>query len=440
MTTAHATGCNSSIFLRVSRFFLLSALLMLPLCHTTLAADRRHVTEPVLPGAICATLTPPADNLQTALDHCHRGGTVRVTAGYYQSGPLRIPDGISLWLDKGSMLAASRNPRVYDRGQQRCGTLDAQGEGCRPFILITGTGSSIAGDGIIDGQGGQTMTGSSESWWALARRAQTTGLKQNVPRLIEADHARDITVYRVRLRNAPGFHLVIKQSTGVTVWGITIDTPASARNTDGIDPISSSDVTVAHNFIRTGDDNIAVKAGSGGPARYLSILSNHLYAGHGMSVGSETQGGVSDVLIKDLTLDGTTSGLRIKSDPSRGGQVARIDYQNICLRHSRRPIDIDTRYDIHARGDAIPVYQAIRLQQVSGEDGKLVIKGYNAQHPVSVSLDGVRFSASAQWQVENAQIHIGQDGVSPAPPGMQASRSAQAPQCNWDPFPETGRP
>lgn len=138
------------------------------------------------------------------------------------------------------------------------------------------------------------------------------------------------------------FHLVIKQSTGVTVWGITIDTPASARNTDGIGPISSSDITVAHSFIRTGDDNIAIKAGSGGPARHLSILSNHLYAGHGMSVGSETMGGVSDVLIKDLTLDGATSGLRIKSDPSRRGRVERVDYQNICLRHNRRPVDIDS--------------------------------------------------------------------------------------------------
>lgn len=440
MTTAHAPGYHSPALLRVSRFFLMSALLMLLLCHTTLAADRRHVTEPALPGAICATLSPPADNLQTALNHCQRGNTVRLAAGYYPSGPLRIPDGVSLWLEKGAILAASRNPQVYDRGQQRCGTLDAQGEGCRPFILITGTGSSVAGDGIIDGQGGQTMTGSNETWWALARRAQTTGLKQNVPRLIEADHARDITLYRVHLRNAPGFHLVIKQSTGVTVWGITIDTPASARNTDGIDPISSSDVTVAHSFIRTGDDNIAIKAGSGGPARYLSLLSNHLYAGHGMSVGSETRGDVSDVLIKDLTLDGTTSGLRIKSDPSRGGRVERVDYQNICLRHNRRPVDIDTRYDIHARGEHIPVYQAIRLQQVSGEEGKLVIKGYDALHPVSVSLDGVRFSAGAQWQVENAHILIGHGGVSPAPPGMPASPSAQTPQCNWIPFPETGRP
>lgn len=125
MTTAHAPGCHSPALLRVSRFFLMSALLMLPLCHTTLAADRRHVTEPALPGAICATLSPPTDNLQTALNHCQRGSTVRLAAGYYPSGPLRIPDGISLWLDKGAILAASRNPRVYDRGHPRCGTLDA---------------------------------------------------------------------------------------------------------------------------------------------------------------------------------------------------------------------------------------------------------------------------------------------------------------------------
>lgn len=406
--------------------------------HNVHAGDRRHVTEPVLPGKVCATLSPPAAPLQRFLDRCPRGEALRLTAGRYLSGPLHIPTGVTLWLDKGAVLAASTVPADYDRGEGRCGTLDKQGNGCRPFIRFEGTrGGGIVGDGTIDGQGGQKMSGRNETGWQLARRAQRTGLRQNVPRLIEINHASDITLYRIRPRNASGFHVVIKQSSGVTLWGLRIDTPASARNTDGIDPISSTDVTVTHCFIRTGDDNIAIKAGKDGPARHISILNNHLYAGHGMSIGSETQGSIRDVRVKNMTLDGTTSGLRIKSDISHGGQVTHIHYQNICLRGNRRPVDIDTRYNANASGIHMPVYQDIRLQQVHGEDGTLVIKGYNPQHPAIVRLDGVVFAPGARWQTENTHITVGHNGVFPLPPGSLSSAPVPALPCHWIPFPDT---
>jgi len=39
------------------------------------------------------------------------------------------------------------------------------------------------------------------------------------------------------------------------------------------------------------------------------------------STGRETNAGVSDILVRDVILDGAPSGLRIKSDASRGGPV-----------------------------------------------------------------------------------------------------------------------
>jgi len=46
---------------------------------------------------------------------------------------------------------------------------------------------------------------------------------------------------------------------------------ADARNTDGIDPGTSTNVTVAHSWIDNGDDNIAIKAG----VSHMSVLDNH---------------------------------------------------------------------------------------------------------------------------------------------------------------------
>ncbi|MCP1120883.1 glycoside hydrolase family 28 protein [Robbsia andropogonis] len=404
-------------------------LFSVPFVRSLHAQDRRTVLEPMFPSHVCAALTAgpagePKDDtsrLQSAIDNCPDGDAVRLLAdakgNRFFSRPLTMKSGVTLWLDRGVVLTASSDPRNYDR-DGRCGTIDARGDGCRPFILFDRTrGGGIVGDGTIDGQGGVPLTGQVETWWQLARRAQREGGKQNAPRLIQVDHARDITFYRVTLRNAANFHVAMNDVKGATFWGIRIDTPANARNTDGIDPGASEDITIAHDFIRTGDDNVAIKAGRGGATRHVSLLDNHFYWGHGMSIGSETVGGVSSILIRDLTLDGTTSGLRIKSDGSRGGQVSDVLYEHVCMRDNRRPIDFDTRYDVRAQGGAIPVYRDIVLHDVIGDAGTLVMRGYDAAHPMSVMLDGVHFASDARWEIANAQLSIGAGGVWPPPSG-----------------------
>ncbi|NUL35604.1 endo-polygalacturonase [Kosakonia sacchari] len=338
------------------------------------------------------------------------------------------------------MLVANSDPRVYDKNGH-CGTVDHKGNGCRPFILFKSTdGGGIVGEGVIDGQGGKPIQGQEESWWQLARRAQTEGGAQNVPRLIEIEDASHIIFHGITLRNSPGFHVTLKNVQDATFWGVRIDTPANARNTDGIDPISSQNILIAHSFIRTGDDNVAIKAGAGGATRHVVLVDNHFYWGHGMSIGSETLGGVSDIRVRDLTLDGTTSGLRIKSDISRGGVVSDVRYENVCMRGNRRPLDFDTRYDALAIGNNIPVYRDISLSHISGETGQLVLRGYDAAHPLQFALNGVSFSHTAHWLIESAQIRIGQDGVSPVQPGETSlTRSAVPADCakNWIPFPMT---
>ncbi|WP_294237292.1 glycosyl hydrolase family 28 protein [uncultured Sphingomonas sp.] len=415
------------------------------------AQDRRVVQEPGLPDRVCTSLAPDGQDwpremrrLQSAIDHCAPGGAVRLTgAGRFVSGPLRMKSGVTLWLDRGAVLTAVPDPRAYDRGQGLCGTIAAKGNGCLPFLSFTGTrGGGIVGEGMIDGAGGAKLAGLDESWWQRARRAQREGGKQNNPRLIEATDARDLVFYRVTLHDAPNFHLVLDGVRGATIWGIRIDTPADARNTDGVDPGASQDVTIAHSFIRTGDDDIAIKAGHG-PTRYVSILDDHFYSGHGVSIGSETNAGVSDILVRDVTLDGTTSGLRIKSDASRGGLVTRVRYEGVCLRDNQRPIDFDTRYDAGAIGMAIPVYRDITLHDVSGAGGTLVLRGHDPAHPMQVTLDGVHFDRSARWQIDNALLSAGPGGVSPVPPGLTVPPAPAAPgdcAARWMPFPDGDSP
>jgi len=325
----------------------------------------------------------------------------------FVSGPLRLRSGVTLVVDSGATLFASTDSRLFDKGAGTCGSNDASGKGCRPLITAEDTrGSGIMGSGTIDGQGGQKIAGKEESWWQIARRAQKEKTRQNVPRLIQVDKSQDFTLYGILLKNSPNFHVTLNQVDGFTAWGVKIDTPHDARNTDGIDPISSRNVTIAHSWIRTGDDNVAIKAGNGGPTENVSILHSHFYSGHGMSIGSETNGGLRKILVDDLTLDGTTAGLRIKSNDTRGGTVAGILYHDVCMRGVKTPIDISTHYEDAAQpGKLIPSYSDIRMERVrSVTPGRLRLQGYDADHPLKLALSDVSIEGEPQVMMGHTRL------------------------------------
>jgi len=400
------------------------------MCGVASAQDTRQVAEPSLPP-VCAVIhaqhgaadssreADDTERLQRAIGECATGHALRLAATNgkvaFTAGPLVLKSGVTLLLDAGVTLYASTNPRRYDNEHERCGTIDLRGRGCRPFLSAADTdGSGIMGEGVIDGQGGHAMDGRSESWWQLARRAQKEQAKQNVPRLLEVNRSRNFTLYRITLANSANFHVTLNQVDGFTAWNTRIDSPHDARNTDGIDPVSSRNITIAHSFIRTGDDNVAIKGGKLGPAENISVLHNQFYNGHGMSIGSETDGGVRHVLVEDLSMDGATSGLRIKSDVSRGGQVSDVRYRSVCLRNVRAPLDFDTRYDPKAVGYRVPVYSGITLENVhSLTPGRLIVRGYDETHPLAFAFNNVVIDGESTVQAAHARFRYGPGPVVP---------------------------
>jgi polygalacturonase len=395
----------------------LTALAAALLCGAAHAQDTRNVAEPVVPPACAVLIADPASaghndatRIQAAIDKCAPGLAVHLAASNekhdFVSGPLQLKSGVTLVVDVGTTLFASTDPLLFDRGNNTCGTNDQKGKGCRPLITVEDArGSGIMGEGTIDGQGGHLIDGKTESWWQIARRAQKENSRQNVPRLVEVSRSQDFTMYRILLANSPNFHVTLNNVDGFTAWGVRINTPHDARNTDGIDPISSRNVTIAHSWISTGDDNVAIKGGSNGPVENVSILHNHFYRGHGMSIGSETNGGVHHVLVEDLAMDGTTSGLRIKSNDTRGGLVDTVVYRDVCLRATTRPIDIFTHYEQAKPGQLIPNYANVTFERVhSVTPGRVLLQGYDAQHPLRATFRDVVFDGAAEPDTQYAQL------------------------------------
>jgi polygalacturonase len=271
---------------------------------------------------------------------------------------------------------------------------------------IMGTQSSSGSQGAINGRGDQDILGTSGSWWTLSAAAQTDGDDQNNPRLIEAHDVNNFTVYDVDLINAPLFHIYFEGGNGLTVWGVRIKTPATARNTDGIDPDSATDVTVNDSYIQDGDDGIAIKTNSGA-ASNITIENSHFYGTHGISIGSETQYGVSNVLVENNTVSGTDSagnvssdnnGLRIKTSSSEGGTVNGVTYDDNCLTGVKHALEFNPFYS-SGNGSTTPYFENIvvdGLQAVSSASSAgSVLEGYNSSHLLGLTLENVSLDATS---------------------------------------------
>ncbi len=393
----------------ISPFSLLALLPFLAASFIS-AQDTRTVTEPKIPHA-CVTLQadiassngviPLADEqklstarIQDALDHCAPGHSVVLRArgknNVFLTGPLTLHTGVTLVIGKNTALVASRDPHLYEISPASCGIVSQRGHGCKP--LITGTdikNAGIMGQGSIDARGGATLLGQNVTWWDLAHEAKVKDEQQSVPSMIAIRHAENFTLYNITLRNSPGYHVSVNETDGFTAWGVKIMTPKTARNTDGIDPGSSRNITIAYSYIHTGDDDVCLKPSAAGAVSNMSVIHDHFYTGHGMSIGSGTYGGVDHLFVDDLTIDGADNGLRIKSDPSRGGLVHQVLYRNICIRNVPNPLVFTPHYTTFT-GDRLPIYKDITLENVHIlTPGAYTFYGLDSDHKLEIKLDNV---------------------------------------------------
>src|SRR6185503_14516055 len=119
--------------------------------------------------------------IQDAIDGCGAGRAVALRAegdkNVFLAAPLQLRAGVTLLVDAGVALFASRDPRAYDVTPGSCGIVAPTRGRCLPFIAADqAPGAGIMGDGAIDGRGGAPLLGgkqiSDKTWWDLARDAK----------------------------------------------------------------------------------------------------------------------------------------------------------------------------------------------------------------------------------------------------------------------------
>lgn len=366
-----------------------SGLLIAALSAASIASA--DVCNPLDFGAVGDGAHDDTDGVQAAMDACIGGGTVHVSAGTYLIRPVRFNgNGIIVQLDSGATLQGTPNRDDYGSSSN--------------LILADGKADlALIGDGTIDGSG--------SAFWGQDPR----------PRLVRFRRSQRVLVQGLTFQNSPSFHLVVDAVSDVTIDRVTILAPPDSPNTDGIDA-GGTNINISNCYIDTGDDNIAIKAGTGSHTDGVTIHDCTFLHGHGLSMGSELNDGVVNFAAQNITFEGTQNGLRIKSDRTRGGVVRNVSYDSISMNNVGRIIDIAGYYpelSIPAPGtdpgqpltDTTPQYSSIRVSNLTSVGGGRLAPngaffiGVPEAQIASVVLQNVDISgASRPFELRNVEV------------------------------------
>jgi polygalacturonase len=339
-------------------------------------------------GAVGDAKTDDTKMLQAALTAATSagGGTVTVPKGTFLSGPLTLGSGTNLQLASGAvlmMLPRSSYPSVT------------------PLLTANNAHDiGITGSGTIDGQG--------QAWWdAFAADSTVTR-----PQEVVFSNSTRVLISGVRFQNPPEEHIWVKGDTNLTITGITISTLAVSgksppKNTDGVD-MTATGAFFCNNNIAAGDDNVALS----GTNIYLAYST--FGVGHGLSIGSITTKGTSNLTVDHITFNGTTSGVRLKSGRDRGGLVQNLTYTNLTMTNVQNPVYITSYYPDVPTDPTVDTAQAvtattpywknitIKNLTATGSTNGGIIWGLPEAKVSALTFDNVEISAKTGMKIFHA--------------------------------------
>ncbi|MBQ7363591.1 MAG: glycoside hydrolase family 28 protein [Clostridia bacterium] len=319
-------------------------------CTTEREKNRIDVTAaPYFAVGDGATLNTKA--LQRALDDCTKDDYVYLPEGDFMTGSLFLHSDTELYLERGAVLHGTEcvkdyEPKIKSRFEgieMMCyaallnvGRLD-RNAGC------TCERVKIWGEGCVHG-GGRTLAENviEVERVLLADYIKSLGDKVKEcensmtipgrprPRLINMSCARDVVISGIGIMHGASWNVHMIYSDNIVTHGCTFRSE-NVWNGDGWDPDSSTNCTLFDCEFFTGDDAVAIKSGKNPEGNIIARPTEHIrvfdcvsHFGHGITVGSEMSGGVSDVRIWNCDMANSLYGVEIKATKKRGGYVRDV--------------------------------------------------------------------------------------------------------------------
>jgi hypothetical protein len=297
----------------------------------------------------CTVEKATTAGVQAAIDACaaRGGGVAYVPPGLYTTGPLWLKNNVELRLEAGATIALSQNPADWPAGVPALinsdgaknialtgrGTIDGKAQ--YEYVAARGTDPEIAREMELARKSGVEM-----------KRYYRTGVqKYNV---VLRD-SREIRIEGVRLVNAPLWTVRLQDCDQVWIRGVYIYSDLEKGvNADGIDIVSTSNVSISDSTILTADDAIVLKTQAWRPGRGAtaetrpvrptenitvtnSVLSSSSTA---MMIGTETNADIRHVVFSDIVVRDSNKvfGINVQD----GATVSDIRFHNVTFETNRR--------------------------------------------------------------------------------------------------------
>lgn len=302
-------------------------------------------------------------SIQAAIACCLPGGTVEVPAGRYRVSSLWLKSDVSVHLARGAELLA-----VYDReGRAFLPPTQIRTDNGSPVPLGTWEGESMpmfcavlgaAGvhDACVYGPGTVNGCASKKTWWDDPKRIRIAAR----PRLVFFEQCERVALVGCTLKNSPSWNVHPVLCSDALFLCLALESPADSPNTDGINPESCTGVLISGCEFSVGDDCVAIKSGKLSMERSVRpactgvrVAHCSMHDGHGaVVIGSETAGGVTDVLVEDCAFSRTDRGLRVKTRRGRGRDslVSDIVFRRISMDGVGAPFVVNAFYNCDPDG------------------------------------------------------------------------------------------
>ena len=418
------------------------------------------ITLPVIPdhrvsitefGAVADGHTMNTKAINDAISTCAKqgGGTVVIPSGMWLTGPIRFESNIELRIEAGALVFFTPKFEEYPM----------PAKGARVTSPISGnklTNIAITGTGVFNGNGrywrpvkkekmtdrqwkelvasGGVVTPDGKMWWPSreamngeqylrnlrteTRRPtpeQIAGAREFLrPTMVDFTDCKNVLIDGPTFTNTPGWvlhpsnceNLIIRNTNVVNNWW--------GQNTDAADIGGCKNVLFYRNVLDVGDDGICMKSGVNRDREFalenIVIADCIVYHAHGgFVIGSNTDGGMRNISVKNCVFIGTDIGLRFKSARDRGGKVQNIFVDGIRMKDiATSAILFDMYYDGNGDFDQakakIPVFRDFDIKNVfcDGAKDALFVRGL-ADAPIqNIALTNISVTSDKAMSMEEA--------------------------------------
>ena len=289
--------------------------------------------------------------IQKAIDDCGEGMCVYIPAGDFMTGSLRLHSNMELYIEKDAILHGTKNvedytPKIksrYEGIEMMCyssllnmGEIDSKGGYNVHNVRISGEGTLCGGGydlavNVVEVEK-VLLKDYMESLGDKIKECENdiTIPGRARPRLINMSNAQDVVISGITIQNGACWNVHMIYSDNIITHGCTFRSE-EVWNGDGWDPDSSTNCSIFNCKFYTGDDAVAIKSGKNPEGNIINRPTEHVrvfdcisYYGHGVTIGSEMSGGVSDVKIWDCDMGNTKYGIEIKGTKKRGSFVKDV--------------------------------------------------------------------------------------------------------------------